>query len=197
MKQPESELFHLSNGQETKVDTMYVINTYNYGEDDKAQILELPYKGDDISMYIVLPYVNDIEEFENNLSLDYYSILKNNVDSSEVKILLPKFTFKARTKLNDPLKDMGMVDAFDYAVADFSSISNTSSLSISEVVHQAYISVNEKGTEAAAATEIESVDSMPEYDYEFSADHPFLFFIEDKRTGCILFMGKVESPESE
>jgi len=190
-------VFHLSNGQETKVDTMYVINTYNYGEDDKSQILELPYKGDDISMYIVLPYVNDIEEFENNFSLDYYSILKNNVDSSEVKILLPKFTFKARTKLNDPLKDMGMVDAFDYAVADFSSISNTSSLSISEVVHQAYISVNEKGTEAAAATEIESVDSMPEYDYEFSADHPFLFFIEDKRTGCILFMGKVESPESE
>ncbi|WP_094226960.1 serpin family protein [Methanolobus psychrotolerans] len=191
-------VFRLSDGQEKKVDTMYAIGTYSYGKDENAQILELPYRGDDISMYIILPSENNIEDFENEFTSNYYNALKNKLNSYEVKILLPKFTFKARAELNGPLQDMGIVDAFDSSdVADFSGISDTSGLSITEVVHQAYISVDEKGTEAAAATEIASYDSLPYYKYEFTADHPFMFFIEDKRTGCILFMGKVESPEYE
>ncbi|MCM1986864.1 serpin family protein [Methanococcoides seepicolus] len=190
-------VFHLSNGKEKKVDTMYVIGTYNYGEDKNAQILELPYKGDDISMYIILPSDNNIEKFENDLTLSYYNELKDNLHSDEVKILLPKFTFETKAKLNEPLQDMGIVDAFDSGMADFSGISASGGLFISEVVHQAYIGVNEKGTEAAAATGIVMEDGLPYYKYEFTADHPFLFFIEDKRTGTILFMGKVESPESE
>lgn len=191
------KVFYLSDGQEKKVDTMYAIETYNYGKDKNAQILELPYKGDDISMYIILPSKNNIEEFENDLTLGYYNELKDNLNSDEVKILLPKFTFEARAELNEPLQDMGIVDAFDSGMADFSGISASDGLSISEVIHQAYIGVNEKGTEAAAATGIVMVDSLPYYKYEFTADHPFMFFIEDKRTGCILFMGKVENPEYE
>lgn len=191
------KVFYLSDGQEKKVDTMYAIETYNYGKDKNAQILELPYKGDDISMYIILPSKNNIEEFENDLTLGYYNELKDNLNSDEVKILLPKFTFEARAELNEPLQDMGIVDAFDSSMADFSGISASDGLSISEVIHQAYIGVNEKGTEAAAATGIVMVESLPYYKYEFTADHPFMFFIEDKRTGCILFMGKVENPEYE
>ncbi len=191
------KVFYLSDGQEKKVDTMYAIETYNYGKDKNAQILELPYKGDDISMYIILPSKNNIKEFENDLTLDYYNELKDNLNSDEVKILLPKFTFEARAELNEPLQDMGIVDAFDSGMADFSGISASDGLSISEVIHQAYIGVNEKGTEAAAATGIVMVESLPYYKYEFTADHPFMFFIEDKRTGCILFMGKVENPEYE
>ena len=191
------KVFYLSDGQEKKVDTMYAIETYNYGKDKNAQILELPYKGDNISMYIILPSKNNIEEFENDLTLGYYNELKDNLNSDEVKILLPKFTFEARAELNEPLQDMGIVDAFDSGMADFSGISASDGLSISEVIHQAYIGVNEKGTEAAAATGIVMVDSLPYYKYEFTADHPFMFFIEDKRTGCILFMGKVENPEYE
>ena len=191
------KVFYLSDGQEKKVDTMYAIETYNYGKDKNAQILELPYKGDDISMYIILPSKNNIEEFENDLTLGYYNELKDNLNSDEVKILLPKFTFEARAELNEPLQDMGIVDAFDSGMADFSGISASDGLSISEVIHQAYIDVNEKGTEAAAATGIVMVVSQPYYKYEFTADHPFMFFIEDKRTGCILFMGKVENPEYE
>ncbi|WP_445475354.1 serpin family protein [Methanococcoides methylutens] len=190
-------VFYLSDGQEKKVDTMYAIGTYNYGENKNAQMLELPYKGDDISMYIVLPSENSIEEFENDLTLGYYNELKDNLNSDEVKILLPKFAFEARAELNEPLQEMGIVDAFDPGIADFSGISASSGLSISEVVHQAYIGVNEKGTEAAAATGIVMEESLPYYKYEFTADHPFMFFIEDKRTDCILFMGKVESPEYE
>ena len=191
------KVFYLSDGQEKKVDTMYAIETYNYGKDENAQILELPYKGDDISMYIILPSKNNIEEFENDLTLGYYNELKDKLYSDEVKILLPKFTFEARAKLNEPLQDMGIVDAFDSGMADFSGISASDGLFISEVIHQAYIGVNEKGTEAAAATVIAMEDSLPYYKYEFTADHPFMFFIEDKRTGCILFMGKVENPEYE
>ena len=191
------KVFYLSDGQEKKVDTMYAIETYNYGKDKNAQILELPYKGDDISMYIILPSKNNIEEFENDLTLGYYNELKDNLNSDEVKILLPKFTFEARAELNEPLQHMGIVDAFDSGMADFSGISASDGLSISEVVHQAYIGVNEKGTEAAAATGIVMEESLPYYKYEFTADHPFMFFIEDKRTGCILFMGKVENPEYE
>nr|WP_276575127.1 serpin family protein [Methanococcoides seepicolus] len=131
--------------------------------------------------------------FENDLTLGYYNELKNNLNSDEVKILLPKFTFEAKAKLNEPLQNMGIVDAFDSGMADFSGISASGGLFISEVVHQAYIGVNEKGTEAA--TEIVMEEELPYYKYEFTADHPFMFFIEDKRAGSILFMGKVENPE--
>lgn len=189
--------FYLSNGQEKKVDTMYAIGTYNYGKDKNAEILELPYKGDDISMYVILPLKNNIDEFENDLTLAYYNELKGTLNSDEVKILLPKFMFEARAKLNEPLQDMGINDAFDSDMADFSGISSSDGLFISDVVHQAYIGVNEKGTEAAAATAIAVDTGLPYYKYEFTANHPFMFFIEDKRTDCIIFMGKVESPENE
>ncbi|WP_406661892.1 serpin family protein [Methanolobus sp. ZRKC3] len=191
------KVFYLSDGQEKKVDTMYAIETYNYGEDANAHILELPYKGDDISMYVILPSGNNIEEFENDLTLDYYNELKDTLNFDEVKILLPKFTFEARTELNEPLQDMGIVDAFDSGMANFSGISASDGLFISEVIHQTYIRVNEKGTEAVAVTGVVMDESLPYYKYEFTADHPFMFFIEDKRTECILFMGKVESPEYE
>ncbi|MDY0386482.1 MAG: serpin family protein, partial [Methanolobus sp.] len=189
--------FHLSNGQEKEADMMYAIGTYNYGEDKNAEILELPYKGDDISMYVILPHKNNIDEFESDLTLDYYNELKDTLNSNEVKILLPKFTFETKAKLNEPLQDMGITDAFNLGTADFSGISASDGLFISDVVHQAYIGVNEKGTEAAAATAIEMEISLPYYEYEFIVEHPFMFFIEDKRTDCMLFMGKVENPEYE
>ena len=189
--------FHLSNGQEKEADMMYAIGTYNYGEDKNAEILELPYKGDDISMYVILPHKNNIDEFERDLTLDYYNELKATLNSNEVKILLPKFTFETKAQLNEPLQDMGITDAFNLGTADFSGISESEDLFISSVIHQAYIVVNEKGTEAAAATAIAVDTGLPYYEYEFTANHPFMFFIEDKRTDCILFMGKVESPENE
>jgi serpin B len=187
--------FYLSDGQEKKVDTMYVAGTFNYGEDENAKILELPYKGDDMSIYIVLPSENDIDGFENEFTFGYYNDLKDTLNSDQVKISLPKFTFDTKTELKEPLKDMGIVDAFDTDKADFTGISASGELFISGVVHQTHIGVNEKGTEAAAVTMIDMDGSAPYNKYEFKADHPFMFFIEDKRTGCMLFMGKVENPE--
>lgn len=190
--------FTLSNGGEKSVRTMYIVEKFNYGEDQKAKILELPYKGDNLSMYMVLPRENNVAEFEKNFTLKYYGELKENMSSGDyVDVSIPKYTFKTEAELKSPLIEMGVVDAFNQGTADFSGIASGGSLAISEIYHQAFVDVHEKGTEAAAATGIPVEEVGILYKWEFKADHPFLFFIEDRRTGCILFMGKVESPEYE
>ncbi|MBP1909120.1 serpin family protein [Methanolobus bombayensis] len=186
--------FTLSSGPVIDVDTMFVADRFNYGKGEYASILELPYKGGDISMYVILPASNNIGDFESSFTFDDYNELKNSMSEDNIlEIWMPKYTFETKTQLNDPLQSMGIVDAFNSGVADFSGISDMS-LSISDVIHQAYIGVNEKGTEAAAATNVVMEEEEILYDVQLLIDHPFLFFIEDKRTGCILFMGKVEDP---
>jgi serpin B len=175
---------------------MYVAGKFNYFGDESASILELPYKGNDLSMYVVLPAENNIDEFESNFTLDNYDELKDSMNKDYVLDLwMPKYNFETKAQLNEPLQDMGVVDAFQSDVADFSGMSDMS-LSISDVVHQAYIGVNEKGTEAAAATIVGVEEEALETDIQLKINHPFLFFIEDSRTGCILFMGKVEDPSN-
>jgi serpin B len=196
-----SQSFYPSKDEEISAKTMYAQRYLNYGENSNAKILELPYDGNDLCMYIVLPNENNIEEFETSFSVNDYEALKSNMDSRyEVRAWLPKFKFETKTEISNQLKEMGMTDAFDDRNANFNGISDER-LKISAVIHQAFVDVQEKGTEAAAATAVEMVFCGLEPDpypiMEFKADHPFMFFIEDKRTGCILFMGKVESPEYE
>jgi serpin B len=193
--------FYISEDDDINVETMYTKQYFSYSESSDAKMLELPYKGDNLCMYVVLPTENDIEFFESSFSVSDYEDLKSDMDSEyEVKTWLPKFKFESRTELSDQLIRMGVRDAFSDQNADLSGISDEY-LKISKVLHQAFVDVQEKGTEAAAATEVivedEAVDVEPIPEREFRADHPFMFFIEDKRTGCILFMGKVESPEYE
>ncbi|WP_406657240.1 serpin family protein [Methanolobus sp. ZRKC2] len=188
--------FTFSNGDEKRVGTMYNVDKYNYGEDQKAKILELPYKGNELCMYVVLPKENDISGFENAFTPEYYGTLKQNMSpEGYVNVYIPKFSFETKAELKSPLLKMGVVDAFDQATANFSGIASSESLAISEIYHQAFVDVHEKGTEAAAATGAVIEDEAMAYTWEFRADHPFIFVIEDKRTNCILFMGKVESPE--
>nr|BAM68517.1 hypothetical protein [uncultured microorganism] len=171
---------------------MFASSHYNYGENSEAQIVELPYKGNDLSMYIVLPESTDIDSFESSFTLNEYSKLKKHMDSNyEVDLWLPKFKFESRTQLSDTFFNMGITNAFSNA--DFSGITEETDLNISKVIHQAYIDVQEEGTEAAAATAIAMDGGLGSEEpiKRFRADHPFMFFIEDKRTGCILFMGKL------
>ncbi|WP_135609696.1 serpin family protein [Methanococcoides sp. AM1] len=191
------EPFHLTEGEEIQVDMMYDQRKASYGETPEAKILELPYKGNDLSMYVVLPNENNIDNFESTFTVNNYDKLKRGMsDEYDVRIWLPKFKFQTKEKLSYPLVKMGLTDAFyDFG---FTGITEETDLTISEVIHQTYIDVQEKGTEAAAATAVEAVDCAIVDEpviKEFKADHPFMFFIEDKRTGCILFMGKVEHPE--
>ncbi len=108
---------------------------------------------------------------------------------------MPKFTFESQYGLSDTLKQMGVVDAFDPSLADFSGMDGGRTLFITDAVHKAFIAVDEKGTEAAAATVvIMGLTAMMPEGIVLTIDRPFLYFIRDVPTGTILFMGQVVDP---
>ena len=173
---------------------------YNYGETDKLQILEMPYKGEDISMLIILPKGNDLAALERTLSAKNLADWKKNMKGELVELSLPKFEYENKYYMAADLKDMGMPTAFTPA-ADFSGMSPTKELYIGEVIHQTFVGVSESGTEAAAATAVMMAGStaspgihIPPIPKIFNADHPFIFIIQEKASGNILFMGRVTDP---
>ena len=169
---------------------------YNYTAVDGLQILRMPYTGDKLSMLVLLPKAGAMETLEKALTPENLSAWKGKLKEQEVHVYLPKFKLETKYFLGDNLSAMGMPTAFSMA-ADFSKIDGGQDLYISAVIHQAYVSVDEKGTEAAAATAViippKSGPVEPVIP-AFKADHPFIFLIQDDETGNILFMGKVVNP---
>jgi serpin B len=153
------------------------------------QMIRLPYKGDRLSMLVILPTRLSMSEVEGMLSPENLTIWRHELRTEEVRVQLPKFSFKSTYDLKPVLARMGMPSAFEGT--DFSGIDGSDDLFVQSAVHQAYIRVNEQGTEAAAATGIGVAAGVPPY---FTADHPFIFLIQDDETGNILFMGKVADP---
>jgi serpin B len=143
-------------------------------------------------MLILLPKEN-LESIENELTAENLKKYKNQMEKTELNsITLPKFEFETKYFMANTLSDLGMPIAFTNS-ADFSGMTGNKDLFISEVIHQAYIGVDEKGTEAAAATAvIMELKAVPMDN--FRADHPFLFAIQEKDTGNILFIGRVMDP---
>lgn len=174
---------------------------FDYAETETVQALKMPYESSDsngLSMIILLPKDNTLSKAEDYLTFDKYSALTDSMKEEEVMVYLPKFKLETKYSLSDTLKSMGMKDAFS-ASADFSGMDGTKSLSISDVVHKAYVDVDEEGTEAAAATAVVmQLTSVIEKDpaFVFMADHPFIFTIQDDKTGNILFVGRICNPES-
>jgi len=186
---------NFTTGQNTqvKVSMMSQFATFPYYEDNTVQVLDMPYKGDRLSMIVILPKGN-IQSL-GKISQEQLNTWNDKLADIPVKVYIPKFTLDAKYTLNDMLSAMGIKDAFDPNVADFSSITGNYDLSISTPVHQAYVKVDEKGTEAAAATgAVFQTTSMPIYQHTFRADHPFVFMIYDKQTGLVLFLGQVTDP---
>ena len=166
---------------------------FNYADMGTLQILELPYKGGDVSMLILLPTEN-LESIEPNLTIEKLKDWKSQMQETKLgSIYLPKFEFDSKYSLNENLKALGMPTAFSSS-ADFSGMTEEEKLFISEVIHQAYVKVDEKGTEAAAATAVVMMASSAGPRSIFKADHPFIFIIQEKQTGNILFLGKVINP---
>ena len=181
---------------------------FNYADLEKLQILELPYKGEKISMLILLPKQREDYDFETGeriisdytienieLSAEKLKEYKNQMKETKLdSISLPKFEFDTKYFMKDTLSALGMPMAFTWPGADFSGMDGSNNLYISEVIHQAYVKVDEKGTEAAAATAVigKFGTAMPRN--VFIADHPFIFIIQEKETGNILFMGRVTDP---
>lgn len=169
--------------------------SFNYADTEDAQILELPYKGDKISMLVILP-TKDLASIESSLTTEKLNEYKSKMKETTLgSISLPKFEFDTKYFMKDTLSALGMPTAFS-ANADFSGMTEEKDLFIGFVIHQAYVKVDEKGTEAAGATAVgmETTAVMPRN--VFRADHPFIFLIQEKDTGNILFFGRVVNPVS-
>ena len=193
--------FEIYNGNNVQVPTMKLIDTedeFNYTENDDLQILELPYTGDDLSMIILLPKNNDLSSIIDSIDDDKLSGWKNSMVETSLDIYLPRFKVETPVlSLNEILIELGMPIAFTGA-ADFSGITTKADLFISKVLHKAFINVTEEGTEAAAATAVIMLESAPNGGEPprivFNCDHPFLYLIQHKETGTILFMGCITDP---
>ncbi len=194
----KKEDFKINETETIQVDMMSLkegSDDFKYTETEEIQILEMPYEGENLSMLVILPK-NNLSEVEAMLSAEKLAEWKKQMHEREVYVFFPKFKFETKYFLSDTLKEMGMQKAFSESEADFSGMDGTKNLYIDFVIHQAFVEVNEEGTEAAAATAVGMVmSSAPQYT-EFKADHPFIFLIQEKSTGSILFMGKVVNPNS-
>jgi len=184
-----------------QVPLMRQTRRFKYAELNNIQFIELPYENGALSMFVVLPVDKTsagLMRLEKGLTGEQIAEWKTQMKETEVQVFLPKFKLEWGTaSLVQVLKNLGMSDAFDSGKADFSGISGNRSLFIGDVLHKAFVAVDEKGTEAAAATAVVMTDrAMPNVAPSpvFRADHPFLFFIQGNATGSILFLGRVMNP---
>ena len=191
--------FNLASKTSIKVPMMHQTSDFNYMENNALQILEMDYQGNDLSMLVLLPKENNLSGLEDSINLKNLDAWKKELNSTKVEVSLPKFKFETKYFMADDLKSMGMPAAFSDD-ADFSGMTGKKDLKISQVIHQTFINVSESGTEAAAATAVIMVASSvgpgePQPQPKiFNADHPFMFLIQEKSTGTILFMGRVNDP---
>ncbi|MBN1274935.1 serpin family protein [Candidatus Woesearchaeota archaeon] len=166
---------------------------FPYIEDDDVQVLEMPYKGDDMSMLVILPKENDIGAVESLLTQERIADWRAGLVEQRVDVYFPRFRFEDKYELRDALTAMGMPTAFTFD-ADLTGMAATEELFIERITHLTFIEVDEKGTEAAAVTIVRGMGKGMPMHPVFRADHPFLFLIQERETGLILFMGKVEDP---
>ncbi|PNI69711.1 SERPINB4 isoform 1 [Pan troglodytes] len=181
------------------VQMMRQYNSFNFAllEDVQAKVLEIPYKGKDLSMIVLLPNeIDGLQKLEEKLTaeklMEWTSL--QNMRETHVDLHLPRFKMEESYDLKDTLRTMGMVNIFN-GDADLSGMTGSRGLSVSKVLHKAFVEVTEEGAEAAAATAVVVVElSSPSTNEEFHCNHPFLFFIRQNKTNSILFYGRFSSP---
>ena len=193
--------FHLLDGSKVDVPMMMMAaaERFGYADGDGYQAVELPYRGRDMWMTILLPDAGAFREFEESMDADSVAGILGDIEREYVELTMPKFEFESEFSLKETLKAMGMPNAFDGFTADFSGMDGRSCpgvcLLISDAFHKAFVSVDEEGTEAAAATGVvvilESARPTPK---KVMVDRPFIFLIRDRATESILFVGRVENP---
>jgi serpin B len=180
--------------------TMKKTETLSYYEGASFHAIRMPYRRGVFSMTILLPYEGrSLGDLESELSYDLFRAIEGASQKRSVEVWLPKFKAESLFSLNDAMRALGIEDAFMPGKADFSGMNGARDLFISEAVHKAFIEVEEKGTEAAAATAIGMrATAAPLFDAEeplpFHADRPFVYLVSDEISGAILFMGKVVNP---
>ncbi|XP_058031265.1 leukocyte elastase inhibitor-like [Ahaetulla prasina] len=203
-KDTEDKPFRLNKTEKKNVKMMFLkkILPYGYIPECKCHVLELPYKGKDLSMIILLPdSIEDnstgLEQLEKQLTLEKlqeWTQPKYMKSGAEIHVHLPKFQLEENYDLNSYFAALGLVDVFDSGKADLSGMSGAQDLHVSKIVHKSFLEVNEVGTEAAAATVVTGLGCCLLMGKDFNADHPFLFFIRHNPTNAILFLGRFASP---
>lgn len=195
----QEQPFTLLSGTAVPVPMMAQALQAAYAEDDLAQIVELPYEGEALSMVLIVPKASGgIGTVEAQLSADQWAAWRAALSRQAVDVSLPQFKKTINSSLVRQLAALGMHSAFS-SKADFSGMDGTRDLFIDKVLHKAFVEVNEEGTEAAAATAITIVlaTALPREPAVVVADHPFLFAIQHAPTGAILFLGRIVDPRGE
>ncbi|CAJ1081852.1 leukocyte elastase inhibitor-like [Xyrichtys novacula] len=175
---------------------------YNSIPELNIKILEVPYKGRELSMLIFLPDdieddTTGLEKLQKELTYQNFEQWTEKMNHGQVEVKFPRFKLEETYSMVETLKKLGMTDLFSSLRSDFSGMSPVKGLAVSEVVHKAFVDVNEEGTEAAAATGI-TMETLMGYigkPFSFVADHPFLFFIKHKPSNTVLFAGRYCKPE--
>ncbi len=185
-------VFHKLDGTEVTVPMMVQPKSMPFAQSEDWQAVDLAYDGDELSMVVIVPQV-DFSDFEQSLDSEKIHAILSSLGGDYVTLTMPRFTIDGTTiSLRKFLTDMGMPDAFVSGVADFSGMDGSDFLFIGDVLHQAFVSVDEYGTEAAAATAVVMEGSgMPRH---LDVNKPFIFLIRDMETNAIVFMGRVLDP---
>lgn len=186
--------FKLLDGSEVPVPTMSQTGAFGHAAGDAVQAIELPYARSSLAMLLLVPDAGQFASFEQHVAPEAIQSLVDRLEQRQVRLSMPKWTFRSKFRLNDALSALGMATAFDPNRADFSGMS-PQRLWIAAVLHEAFVLVDEEGTEAAAATGLPAAKSEePRGVLELKIDRPFLFLIRDTQTGTILFLGRVLDP---
>jgi len=187
--------FYLLDGGEVTARMMNRTAPFGYAEGDSYQAVELPYDGGELSMLVLLPRPGEFEAFESSLDAQRVKDIAESLEARRVVLTMPRFGFQSSYRLAEVLGAMGMPIAFS-ADADFSGMTGKRELFISEVLHKAFVSVDEAGTEAAASTAVIMPGGIEDdtSSVVVTLERPFVFVIRDIKTGTILFVGRLVSP---
>jgi len=187
-------IFTLADRSLVEVPMMHQTEYFQTAETAGCRAIELPYVDGDTGMLILLPD-DGIEAFEQELDVETLETITARLTSSRIGLTMPAFEFTRSVQLGKILRSMGMTSAFSSALADFSGFTGQPDLFISEVLHKAFVKVDESGTEAAAATAVVmGLTCVPAESTDFVIDRPFLFLIWNRSTGTIIFMGRMMDP---
>jgi serpin B len=181
--------FTRADGSTVSVPTMHFNEYLPSARGEGWSAVELPYSGDELSMVVIVP--DDLPTFEEDLDPDGLGEVFEALRDGGIHLALPRFEVRTHSNLNEPLRALGMVSAFDGA--DFSGMTEDGDLSVGTVEHEAYVKVDEEGTEAAAATGTAMEES---HGPTVTVDRPFLFAVRDQATGAVLFLGRVTDPSA-
>ncbi|MFP8952102.1 serpin family protein [Natrialbaceae archaeon A-arb3/5] len=193
----EPKPFTSLDGSETEIDMMSQREELRYAEVEGHQLVELPYANGDTSMVVILPAEGEFETFEDAFTVDRLAIMLEEAFRPQVTLSFPKFGIESEFSLVETMHELGMEQAFGGG-ADFSGMveGDDGGLFIDDIVHQSFVAVDEEGTEAAAATAVETAVSEPSDYVEMTVDRPFLFYIRDRPTETPLFVGRVIDGET-